>query len=98
MLATGPDGRTLERYEYTPYGERKIFTDLQGPRVEQMRTVGPEIWLELSEAANPAPLQAAVDAGTLTLSVDGAFSSVAVTQPVAPPAEKWSRYSWMLVS
>ena len=81
-LSTGPDGRTLERYEYTPYGERKIYAGLLGPVVEQIRTVGDELWIELSKGALPVPLQAAVTAGTLDLSVDGTSQSVTVTQPV----------------
>ena len=90
VLSTGPDGRTLERYEYTPYGGRTIFTDLTGPRLEQLRAVegpggstgGGELWLELSEAALPVPLEAAATADTLTVSVDGAVETLTVSQPV----------------
>ena len=91
VLATGPDGRTLERYEYTPYGGRTIFTDLTGPRLDQLRAVegpgGGELWLELSEAALPVPLEEAVSADTLTVSVDGAVETLTVSQPVVTGRE-----------
>ncbi len=49
VVMTGANGKPIERYEYTPYGRRKVFVDLTPPAVEQVRVKGSELWVELSE-------------------------------------------------
>ncbi len=51
-LVAGRDGKIVERYHYSPYGERfVIVNDSTPPRVEQVRLREGEIWIELSEEA-----------------------------------------------
>lgn len=48
-VMTDLDGKPVERYRYGPYSGRKVLTDLTPPEVEQVRAVGGELWLEISE-------------------------------------------------
>ncbi len=84
-VVLGEDGRVLERYEHGPYGDRKVFVDLTPPRVEQVRVVGGQIWLEVSEEVSAEALGAAWQGGALR--VAGAvgelpLSIASVTQPI----------------
>jgi hypothetical protein len=60
-VMTGNAGKPIERYEYTPYGERKIFVDTTPPAVEQVRVEGNALWVEISEGVSPDAL---AEAGT----------------------------------
>ncbi|MCP4203906.1 MAG: hypothetical protein GY769_18470 [bacterium] len=82
--STGPDGRVVERYEFTPFGERTIFADATPPAVEQVRTEGSSLVLELTEAVDPDDLEEAVTAEALRLTDTAAAMNlpVTVTQPV----------------
>jgi hypothetical protein len=64
-VPSGNGGKPIERYEYTPYGERKIFVDSTPPAVEQVRVKGHEVWVEMSEAVSPDALAQAVANHTL---------------------------------
>lgn len=81
---TGPDGKPVERYEYTPFGTQTILVDSTPPAVEQVRWVAGELWLEMSEEVSAEALAEAVNAGTLTLKDTLATQnlSISVTQPV----------------
>lgn len=52
-VMTGNSGKPIERYEYTPYGARKIFVGTVTPAVEQVRVKGGAVWVELSEGVSP---------------------------------------------
>lgn len=58
VAITGPDGKPIERYTYSPYGERKILVDLTPSRIELVRKEGQEIWVEVSEEVLGAVLEA----------------------------------------
>jgi RHS repeat-associated protein len=79
-VMTGNNGKPIERYEYTPYGERKIFVDNTPPAVEQVRVKGNAIWVEFSEEIAGDALAAA--APTLTNLASQQAVEVAATQPV----------------
>ena len=64
-LMADVDGRVVERYEYSPYGERRIFVDSTAPAVEQVRRDGDGLVLELSEAVRAETLIHAVASGDL---------------------------------
>jgi RHS repeat-associated protein len=84
-LVTGSDGRILERYDNDPYGERKIYVDLTAPRVEQLRVVGDEIWLEISEEVMAEALAKAVEEDALTVvevATETPVSIAALSQPI----------------
>ncbi|NJL27533.1 MAG: hypothetical protein HC897_06360 [Thermoanaerobaculia bacterium] len=66
-LVANEQGKPIERYRYTAYGEQKIFVDLTPPQVEQVRIKAGEIWLELSEEVLKSELQKAIDNGKLKL-------------------------------
>ena len=59
-MVTDQTGKPVERYTYTPYGERTIYVDSTPPKVEQVRVVDGALWLEISEAVSSEALQAAV--------------------------------------
>ena len=73
-----------ERYEYSPYGERWIFVDLTPPVVEQVRSVGAELVLEISEEVSTAALSEAVadEDFALVETAGGSALGIEVTQPV----------------
>jgi RHS repeat-associated protein len=83
-LLLRPDGQVVERYEYGPYGERRILVDSTPPVVEQVRTEGDELWLELSEEVRLDDLERAKDQGTLTFTnlTDGSPVDFELVQPV----------------
>lgn len=83
-LVTDAAGKPIERYSYSPYGERRIYADLTPPEVEQVRTVGPELWLEISEEVSADALTQALAAGQLTLTDTTTSQAVEITaaQPV----------------
>ncbi|MDY7092892.1 MAG: hypothetical protein SX243_07970, partial [Acidobacteriota bacterium] len=66
-LVTGTDGKPIERYSYSPYGERKIYADLTPPRVEQVRVVQGELWLEISDLVSSQALTTALENGAARL-------------------------------
>ena len=90
VVMTGNGGKPIERYEYTPYGERKIFVDNTPPAVEQVRVKGNAVWVELSEGVSPDALTKAVTE-TQTLKLTDLTNqhdlSINVAQPVATGRE-----------
>ncbi|HEX6904369.1 MAG TPA: Ig-like domain-containing protein [Thermoanaerobaculia bacterium] len=81
VVMTGANGKPIERYEYTPYGQRKIFVDLTPPAVEQVRVKGNELWVELSEEVSGEVLAASAPALTNVASQQP-IEIEEVTQPV----------------
>ena len=88
MVVDG-NGRPTEAYEYSPYGERIVrVNDLTPPVVEQVRVVGDELRLELSEEVRLGAAEVAIAAGELRL-VDTAtgqqvaLKRLAVSAPAA---------------
>ncbi|HEX3553446.1 MAG TPA: Ig-like domain-containing protein [Thermoanaerobaculia bacterium] len=81
---TGNNGKPIERYEYTPYGQRKIFVDSTPPAVEQVRVKGNALVVELSEGISSDALAKVLTANTLTLTNLATQQpiGVMVTQPV----------------
>ncbi|HKI00989.1 MAG TPA: Ig-like domain-containing protein [Thermoanaerobaculia bacterium] len=85
VLMTGNGGKPIERYEYTPYGERKIFVDSTPPAVEQVRVKGSALWIEISEGVASDALAKAVADHTVKLTNIGNGQEIGiatVTQPV----------------
>ena len=85
VVMTGNNGKPVERYEYTPYGERKIFVDDTPPAVEQVRVKGNALWVELSEGISSEALAQALTEHPAKLTVLGETPhdlDVAVTLPV----------------
>lgn len=77
------DGTLVERYEYTPFGERRIFLpDTTPPRIEQVLATPQEIRLEVSEEVDLAKLRDALATGiSLRSQTTGQFFEVAIDQP-----------------
>jgi RHS repeat-associated protein len=95
VVMTGPNGKPVERYEYTPYGERRVFVDSTAPAVEQVRVQGGQVWVELSEEVAAAPLAQAVTDGTLKMVrvAEGAEPmSIAIEQPVTTGRQARRRF------
>jgi RHS repeat-associated protein len=92
-LIADPTGRVVERYRYTPYGERTVLVDATPPAVEQLRVAGGDLWLEISEGVDAEALQEAVAAGALTLTNTGSGTSLSVTatQPVRDGRQAFRR-------
>ncbi|HEX4965393.1 MAG TPA: Ig-like domain-containing protein [Thermoanaerobaculia bacterium] len=86
---TGNSGKPIERYEYTPFGQRKIFVDNTPPAVEQVRVKGNALVVELSEGISSDALAKVLTANTLTLTnlVTQQPVGVTVTQPVVTGRE-----------
>jgi RHS repeat-associated protein len=84
VMVLDADGQPVERYEYSPFGERWIFADSDPPEIEQVRLKDETIWLEISEEVDFEELQAAVGDGRLVLTDEDANETlaVAVTRPV----------------
>ena len=85
-MVVDEDGKPIEQYEYSPFGERwVVVNDRAPPAVEQARVVGAELWLELSEEVALWKLEAARSAGELALTATAGNTSLAFTlsQPVA---------------
>lgn len=84
VVMTGDGGKPVERYEYTPYGQRKIFVDNTPPSVEQVRVKDNTLWIELSEDVSGEALAKAVADQTLTLVnlTNQQSIPIAVAQPV----------------
>jgi len=83
-LVTDEQGKPIERYRYSAYGERRIYADLTPPEVEQVRVVGDELWLEISEEVLESELQEALGADQLRLVETATTNTIAltVTQPI----------------
>lgn len=83
-LLLRPDGQVVERYEYGPYGERRILVDSTPPGIEQVRTEGDELWIELSEEVRLDELERAKEQGTFTFTnlTDGSPVDFELDQPV----------------
>jgi len=83
-LVSDEQGKPIERYRYNSYGEQTIYADLTAPEVEQLRVVGDDLWLEISEEVLGQKLQEALVAGKLRL-VEAATSNLldlTVSQPI----------------
>ena len=78
------DGRVLERYSYSAYGDVKITADLGAPTIEQVRIVGDELWLEVSEEVQADALAKALTAGDFEVVrvSDLTPYEIAISQPV----------------
>ncbi|MDX1999989.1 MAG: hypothetical protein SF066_19910, partial [Thermoanaerobaculia bacterium] len=77
------DGSLVERYTYTPFGERRVFLpDTTPPRIEQVLAMPLEIRLEVSEEVDLAKLRDALDTGiSLRSQVTGLYYDVTIDQP-----------------
>ncbi len=84
VALTDAQGKPVERYTYSPYGERAIWVDLTPPAIEQVRSAGGELLIEVSEEVSMAALGAAVAAGDFALieTAGGTALPIEVTQPV----------------
>jgi RHS repeat-associated protein len=92
VLVTDGEGRPVERYEYSPFGERWIFVDSTPPRIEQVLAVGQEIRLELSEEVDLERLRAALGTGvTLRSQVTAGYFDLTIEQPVTEGREAGRR-------
>ncbi|MEA2604011.1 MAG: hypothetical protein QOF89_5003 [Acidobacteriota bacterium] len=90
VLVTDHDGRPIERYEYSPSGKQWIFVDSTPPRVEQVRVVGGEVWMELSEETDLESLRSAIGRG-FTLSNQNGPVAFTLDQPVTQGHEAGRR-------
>jgi RHS repeat-associated protein len=91
-LLADTDGRPVEAYEYSPYGERWALVDSTPPAVEQVRVVGQEIWIEVSEGVLLDHLREALDAGEVALTNLGLGSvELIADQPVTDGREAGRR-------
>ncbi|MBZ0111129.1 MAG: DUF6531 domain-containing protein, partial [Thermoanaerobaculia bacterium] len=92
-MVTMPDGTPVERYEYSPYGERWVIVDSTAPEIEQVRVVGTEVWVELSEEVLLDPIRDAINASLVTLTwlSEGHELPLAVAQPVSMGPEAGRR-------
>ncbi|MEO8275836.1 MAG: RHS repeat-associated core domain-containing protein [Thermoanaerobaculia bacterium] len=93
VAITDAAGRAIERYEYSPYGNRTIRVDLTPPVVEQLREADGNLVLEFSEEVRLDRLQAAIAAGSLTLrdTTDAVPVAVTAGQPVRDGKQKGRR-------
>jgi len=84
VALTGNGGKPIERYDYTPYGKRKVLVDNIPPAVEQVRVKGSSLWVELSEEISNEALAKAVADHTLMLTnlATQQAITIAVEQPV----------------
>ena len=73
------DGSVVERYEYTPYGDRRVLGTASAPDVAQLRWESNQLVMEVSERIDPGALSAAINEGRLTLVND---SQGGVTVPI----------------
>ncbi len=55
-LLTDLEGRPVERYQYTPFGERWVWADSQAPEVTQVRWTADALVVELSEEIQQSAL------------------------------------------
>lgn len=83
VTMTGVDGKPIERYVYSPYGEQTILVDSTAPAVEQVRTKGGALWLEISEEVSNSALTKALADETLVLTDLGTQEPLSIQ--VAPP-------------
>ncbi|MBZ0101132.1 MAG: DUF6531 domain-containing protein [Thermoanaerobaculia bacterium] len=67
VAVASADGKPIERYDYAPFGRRTIHVDLVPPRVEQVRSVGDEVWIETTERVNGLRLRDLVATGELKI-------------------------------
>jgi len=93
VAVTDTAGKPVERYDYSPFGQRRVRVDSIPPEVEQVRVVGDEIWLELSETVSAAALAEALAAGTLILveTPSSTALDLAVDQPVTEGRQSGKR-------
>jgi len=70
-LLTNESGKPIERYSYSPFGHQTIRVDSTAPAVDQVRTVGSDLWLSFSEEVLSSALEAAVERGSLRIEVAG---------------------------
>ena len=83
MLAD-TDGNPIEKYAYSPFGDRWIEVDDTPPAWHQLRLVDGRIWLEASEEGDLERLVAAAQDGSLRLAnlSRGGNATLKVAQPV----------------
>ena len=65
LVAT--DGTVVERYEYAPYGDRRVLGEGSAPEVAQLRWESNQLVIEVSERIDPEALAAAINEERLTL-------------------------------
>jgi RHS repeat-associated protein len=83
VAATGQDGKPVEKYAYSPYGEQTVTVDLTPPAVEQVRIKDGAIWLEMSEEVSIGALNRGLADHKLTLKDLGTQQDL-VIQAVLP--------------
>jgi RHS repeat-associated protein len=82
VVLTDSAGKPVERYEYSAFGLRRIFVDNTPPEILQVRKVGEEILLELSEEVSLAGARAAAAEGAISLVAGGQSQPLTLEQPV----------------
>lgn len=83
-MVTDTAGKPIEKYAYSPFGDRWIEVDGTPPAWQQLRVVGSEIWLEASEEGDLETLIAAAQNGSLQLhnGTRNGNAKLKVSQPV----------------
>ncbi|MEM8963088.1 MAG: Ig-like domain-containing protein, partial [Acidobacteriota bacterium] len=82
---TDVNGKPVERYSVSTYGDTTITVDSVSPEVDQVRIVGGDIWVEMSEEVMLADLETAIGSGAIELwdtTQDIAVGLNSVSQPV----------------
>lgn len=80
-LVADSQGKPIERYSYSPYGKRRVYVDLTPPEIEQVRVVGDEIWVEISEMVNTTLVMEGTASGAITLLLAGGTPVSLTTAP-----------------
>jgi len=92
-LVTNDVGKPVERYDYSPFGTRRITVDATKPVIEQVRIRGTEVWIELSEAVSTAVVAESADSGkiVLTNTTTQSLHTLSVAQPVVEGRQRGRR-------
>ncbi|MEM8994884.1 MAG: RHS repeat-associated core domain-containing protein [Acidobacteriota bacterium] len=85
VVLAGVDGKPVERYDYTPNGQRYIWSDQTPPTVEQVLFQDGKVIVELSEEVLPEKVDQAMASSLLTLynSTKQLDIGLTVSRPVA---------------
>ena len=86
---TGATGQLIERYEYTPFGEREVHVDSTPPEVTWLKRAGNgQIKLRFSEEVSLEALEAAIATGALRIEKIQGGGTVPITSVVADFTEE----------